>query len=447
MQNSRREFIKKTAMGTVGFALGGIATGFSAKSYAKIIGSNERINLAILGLGRRLSAYYEPIGLKESNVELIYLCDVMKKQRDTALGKFAKYISYTPKLENDFRKVFEDKKVDAIFNATPDHWHTPGSIMAVQAGKHVYVEKPCSHNPKEGELLVEAQKKYGKVIQMGNQQRSAVESIDIINQIHNGVIGTAYKALAFYTNNRGECPVPKPAPVPEGLDWELFQGPAPRTPYMHDTWDYNWHWYGWNYGTAETGNNATHELDIARWALQGEYPEFVSVEGAKRHFINDGWEMYDTMDATFRFPGNKIIKWDGKSRSGYRTYGSDRGTIIYGSNGSVYVDRDGYKLYARDGKLIKEQKAAVTEGAVNLGGGGGMTTMHVTNFFDAIRGKAQQASPIIEGAKSTLLCHLINIAYRTKKDLKIDPQNGHILDKEAMKLWGRQYEKGWEIKI
>lgn len=447
MQKSRRNFIKKTAIGSIGLAFGGVLTGFSAKSYARIIGANERINLAILGLGRRLSAYYEPIGLKESNVELIYLCDVMKKQRDASLGKFAKYISYTPKLENDFRKVFEDKKVDAIFNATPDHWHTPGSIMAVQAGKHVYVEKPCSHNPREGELLVEAEKKYGKIIQMGNQQRSAVESIDIIHQIHNGVIGTAFKALAFYTNNRGECPVPKPAPVPDGLDWNLFQGPAPRTPYMHDTWDYNWHWYGWNYGTAETGNNATHELDIARWALQGEFPEFVSVEGAKRHFINDGWKMYDTMDATLRFPGNKIIKWDGKSRSGYKTYGSDRGTIIYGSNGSVYVDRDGYKLYSRDGKLLKEQKAGVAEGSVNLGGGGGMTTMHVTNFFDAIRGKAKQASPIIEAAKSTLLCHLINIADRTKKDLKIDPANGHILDKEAMKLWSRDYEKGWEIKI
>jgi predicted dehydrogenase len=447
MKNSRRNFIAKTAMGSVGLALGSFTNSLSAKSYSRIIGSNERINLAILGLGRRLSAYYEPIGLKESNVELVYLCDVMKKQREAAVGKFSKYINYIPKLENDFRKVFADKQVDAVINATPDHWHTPGSIMGVQAGKHVYVEKPCSHNPREGELLVEAQKKYGKIILMGNQQRSAVESIDIIKQIHNGVIGNAYKAVAFYTNDRGECPVQKPAPVPEGFDWELFQGPAPRRAYTHDTWDYNWHWYGWNYGTAETGNNATHELDIARWALQTEFPEHISVEGAKRHFVNDGWEMYDTMDATFRFPNNKIIQWDGKSRTGYKTYGSGRGTIIYGSNGSVYVDRDGYKLYDRNGKLIKEIKAAFPEGGTTLGGGGGMTTMHVVNFFDAIRGKAKQVTSIEEGVKSTLLCHLINIAYRTNKDLKINPENGHILDKEAMKLWSRDYEKGWEIKL
>lgn len=447
MENSRREFIKKAALGSVGLALGATTNGMSAKSYAKIIGSNERINLAILGLGRRLSAYYAPIGLKESNVELVYLCDVMKKQREAAIGKFAKHISYTPKLENDFRNVFADKGVDAIINATPDHWHTPGAIMGVQAGKHVYVEKPCSHNPREGELLVEAQKKYNKVIQMGNQQRSAIESIDIIDQIHKGVIGTAYKAVAFYSIARGEVPIAKPAPVPDGLDWELFQGPAPRMPYTHDTWDYNWHWYGWNYGTAESGNNATHELDVARWALQAEYPEFVSVEGAKRHFLDDGWKMYDTMDATFRFPGNKIIKWDGKSRDGYKTYGTSRGTIIYGSEGSVYVDRDGYKLYDRAGKLVKERKSTTPEEGTALGGGGGMTTMHVVNFFDAIRGKAPQVSPIAEGAKSTLLSHLINIAYRTKKDLKIDTKNGHILDAEAMKLWSREYEKGWEIKI
>lgn len=436
---SRRTFIK-----TTGLAVGGLATGISAKSYAKIIGANERINVAVIGLGRRLGAYYEPIAQKQNNVELIYLCDVMKKQLESGAQKFSKHISYAPKLEKDVRKIMADKQIDAMFIATPDHWHAPGTWMSVQAGKHVYVEKPCSHNPREGEILMAIQKKYGKVIQMGNQQRSAPESIDIISQIHNGVIGTAYKAVAFYASARGEVPIAKAAPVPEGLDWDLFQGPAPRTPYTHDTWDYNWHWYGWTYGTAEAGNNATHELDVARWALQVEYPEFVSVEAAKRHFLDDGWTMYDTMDATFRFGGNKIIKWDGKSRNGHKTYSTDRGTVIYGTNGSVYVDRDGYKLFDRGGKVIKERKASGSEAGTTLGGGGDMTTLHVVNFFDAIRGKAKQASPIDEGAKSTLLPHLANIAYRVNKDLKIDPKTGRALDPAALKLWARDYEKGWE---
>ena len=270
------------------------------------------------------------------------------------------------------------------------------------------------------------------------------ESIDVINQIHNGAIGEAYKAIAFYTNQRGEVPVPIAAPVPEGLDWELFQGPAPHMEYNHDTWDYNWHWYGWTWGTGETGNNATHELDIARWALKGEFPEYVFVEAAKRHFVNDGWTMYDSMDATFIFPGNKIIKWDGNSRNGYSTYGSGRGTIIYGTEGSVYVDRGGYRLYDRNGRLQNEGSSSGNEAGTALGGGGDMSTRHVVNFFDAIRGTAEQRSPIDEGAKSTLLCHLANISSRINKSFKVDPENGHILDQAAMKLWKREYEPGWE---
>jgi predicted dehydrogenase len=444
MDNSRREFIKKTALGTAGLTVGGLATGMSAKSYAKIIGANERLNVAIAGLGRRLEAYYEPISLKESNVELVYLCDVMKKQREAAVQKFSKHITYTPKLENDIRKVIADKNVDVLINATPDHWHAPGTWLAVQGGKHVYVEKPCSHNPREGEILIELQKRSGKIIQMGNQQRSAPESIDIITQIHNGVIGKAFKAVAFYSNGRGEVPHQKKVPVPDGLDWDLFQGPAPRRAYTSETWDYNWHWYGWNYGTAETGNNATHELDVARWALQVEFPEYVTVEAGKRYFVEDGWEMYDTMDATFRFPGDKIIKWDGRSRNAQKTYGTDRGTYIYGSNGTVYVDRNGYTLFDRNGKVLKDSKSKGSEAGTALGGGGDMTTRHVTNFFEAVRGKAKQNSTIEEGARSVLLCHLANIAYRTNKSFAVDAKNGHIRDAEAMKLWSRQYEKGWE---
>jgi hypothetical protein len=205
MENSRRSFIKKSAIGAAGLLLGG--KGFSISSYERIIGANDRIHVAIIGLGRRLGAFYEPIALKSSNVRLLYLCDVMKHQRDNAATSFANHIDYRVKLENDIHKVLDDPDVDAIFNATPDHWHAPGTIMGVQAGKHVYVEKPGSHNAREGELLAEAYPKYGKVIQLGNQQRSAPESIEIVNQIHDGVIGVPYKAVSFYTNSRGETPV------------------------------------------------------------------------------------------------------------------------------------------------------------------------------------------------------------------------------------------------
>lgn len=445
MDNSRRDFIKKSALGAAGFTIAGM--GMSAKSYANIKGANDRLNVAIIGLGRRLGAFYEPISLASSNVRLVYLCDVMENQRTRAANAFSKHISNKPKLENDMRRVLKDKDVDCVIIATPDHWQAPATFLSVESGKHVYVEKPGSHNPREGELMADYRQKYGKIIQLGNQQRSAIESIEIIREIHNGIIGTPYKAVAFYSNSRGEVPVPVDAPVPAGLDWDLFQGPSPRKKYQHDTWDYNWHWYGWDFGTGEMGNNAIHELDIARWALQVQHPEKVSVEADKRHFLNDGWTMYDTMMATYIYPGNKVIQWDGKSRNGYNTYGSDRGTVIFGTEGSAFINRGGYKLYDRNGKLVKTRLGDGTEGGTALGGGGDVSTTHVVNFFDGIRGKATLNSPIEEMMKSTHLCHLANIASRLNKDFVIDPNTGRSTDSDVLKLWSREYQPGWEPKL
>lgn len=437
---SRRTFIKKSVL-----AVGGLALGFSARSYANILGANDRIRVAFVGCGRRVGGYFASLAAA-NNVQLAYLCDVKKSQRDKVAAQLASKLSYTPLLEEDIRKVLEDKQVDAIFNATPDHWHAHATWMAMEAGKHVYLEKPVSHNPREGELLIQFHKKYNKVIQVGTQQRSAAHTIDIIREIHNGVIGNPYKAVAFYSNQRGRVPNPVNANVPDGLNWELFQGPAAREAYRHDTWDYNWHWYGWKWGTAETGNNATHELDVARWALQVDYPERVSVDASKQHFVDDGWEMYDTMYASFYFPKNKTIHWDGKSRNGLNTYGADRGTIIYGTEGSVFVNRELYRLYGRDGKLIREKRSDGNEAGTALGGGGDMTDFHVENFFEAIRGKATVTAPLSEGVKSTLLCHLANIGYRTDKAFVLDPTNGQSNDPDIKKLWSREYAPGWEVK-
>lgn len=443
MSTSRRNFIRNSAMGTAGLML---STGVSAKSYRRIVGANDRINVAIIGLGRRLGGYTGPLSKKSNNVEVTYLCDVMQHQRENAATKFSKLVDYSPKLENDIRKVLEDKKLDAIFNATPDHWHTPGSIMAMQAGKHVYVEKPCSHTMDENEILVTAAKKYNSVVQMGNQQRSSGHSRYIMKEIHNGVIGKPYKAVAFYTNRRGRVPNQKPSSVPAGLDWDLFQGPAPRRDYTSETWNYNWHWYGWEYGTAEAGNNGTHEMDIARWALQVDYPQSVYTNASKGHFLDDGWEMYDTMEAIFNFEDEKSIVWDGRSRNGYDTYGYDRGTIIYGSEGSVFVNRNKYIIYDRKGDVVRDYESEVKETGIALGGEGGATNNHVANFLNAIRGKEDLTAPIDDSAISMAMVHYANISYRVKKGFDVD-KAGRILDRRAMELWSRDYEPGWELKV
>jgi predicted dehydrogenase len=321
-------------------------------------------------------------------------------------------------------------------------------MIALQNGKHVYVEKPCSHNLAEDEFLMKAEKKYSDLkIQMGTQQRSSPETTEVVKAIHEGLIGNTYKAVAFYSNKRGPVPVPKVTTPPDFLDWELWQGPAPRREFLDILADYNWHWR-WHWGTAESANNGTHEMDVARWALDVEYPEAVQTQGGKFHFVDDGWEMYDTMLVSFNFPGNKVLQWDGKSRNGYETYGAGRGTVIYGSEGSVFVDRSGYRVYSREGEVIQE-KTGEPEGGVALGGGGSMTTGHVRNFIESIRGNDTLNTPLSIGAVSTHLTHYTNVASRTPgRQLDINPWNGRFRSKKIMKkYWSRDYESGWELKL
>ena len=442
-KQNRRNFIKKSALGGLGLA-SAASMGMSAQSYNSIIGSNDRLHVAIAGLGRRLGAYYSPIARKESNVKLAYLCDAKKSQMTRAAKRFENHINYNPKLEQDLFKILDDNKVDVLINAMPDHWHTPGAIMAMKSGMHVYVEKPSSCTMEENELLVKVANKYSKVVQMGNQQRSSAHTQQVIQKIHNGAIGQAYKAIAFYSNGRGEVPHQKKSSIPEGLDWNLWQGPAVHREYTSETWDYNWHWYGWNYGTAEMGNNATHELDVARWALNVNFPKMVEVDSDKRHFVNDGWEMYDTMLARFSFEDNKVIEWDGKSRNAYNTYGSGRGVIIYGTEGSVFVNRGHYKLFDRNGKLVEEVSSGGKEGGVTLGGGGDMSTLHVMNFFETIRGKSSLNAPIADANISMAMVHYANVSSRIKQNFEVDDVKGTMFNRDAMEHWGKPYQESWK---
>jgi len=343
---TRRKFIKSTAMGAAGVTLLS-----SASSYANILGANNSVNFAILGCGGRAHGLAKAIGeVKEG--KLVAICDVDAKR----LNKFKEYCKKTigtnPKTESDFRKLLEDKNVDAIVVATPEHWHAPMAIMGMQAGKHVYVEKPCSHNPHENELLVKVQKKYGKICQMGNQQRSSKTSALAINDIKEGVIGDVYAAKAWYANSRKSIGVGKKVPVPSTLDWDLWQGPAPRESYRDNVHPYNWHWFR-TWGTGEIHNNGTHEIDICRWALGVDYPTQVVSSGGRLHYKDD-WEFFDTQMASYEFEGGKTLSWEGKSCNGYKPLGG-RGSVIQGTKGSITLNRSKYTLYDLKGKEIKTE--------------------------------------------------------------------------------------------
>ena len=296
---SRRQFVNGLAAGMAGSAFAS-----TAKSYAQILGANDRLNFAIIGQNSRAYAHLSALNSNKATARITHVCDV----ESNILAKFAarteKDTGSAPKTEKDFRKILALKDVDAITIATPDHWHAPMAIAGVEAGKHVYVEKPCSHNPAEGAMLVEAQRKYGKLVQMGTQQRSSPHTIEIVDKIHNGLIGRAYFARAWYANTRKSMGVGKVVPVPATLDWDLWQGPAPRRAYKDNVQPYNWHWLR-IYGTGETLNNGTHEVDVCRWALGVDYPQRITASGG-RYQWKDDWQFYDSLVTSFTYADKMI---------------------------------------------------------------------------------------------------------------------------------------------
>jgi predicted dehydrogenase len=350
-----------------------------------------------------------------------------------------------PKCEKDFRKVLEKTDVDAITIATPDHWHAPMAILGLQAGKHVYVEKPCSHNPAEGVLLVKAQLKYNKLVQMGTQQRSSPHTIEIVQKIHDGVIGRAYYAKAWYTNGRKTIGEGKPAPVPTQLDWDLWQGPAPRQPYKDNVQPYNWHWFK-IWGTGETLNNGTHEIDVCRWALDVDYPSRIAASGG-RYAFKDDWQFYDTLNTSFEYE-DKCISWECTCCNHMHHFNRDRGSIIQGTTGTVLVDRDGYEVYDLKGKKTDEFKVGSETSSADLVGADSMTDAHFANFIAGVRKGEKLNAPVSIGNVAVTMLQLSNIAWEMKRDLVINPTSGMIVnDPQAMKGWTREYEKGWEPKV
>jgi predicted dehydrogenase len=437
---NRREFLDVLAVGAAGLAIRS-----SARSYGQILGANSRLNFAVIGLNSRGYAHLSSLKANKQSACISHVCDVDSKILEKFAAATQREMGSAPATEKDFRKILEQKDVDAISIASPDHWHTPMAIAGLQAGKHVYVEKPCSHNPAEGALLVEAQKKYGKVVQMGTQQRSSPHTIDIVEKIQGGLIGRAYYAKAWYSNTRKSIGYGKPAAVPAQLDWELWQGPAPRRPYTDNVQPYNWHWFR-IYGTGEALNNGTHEVDVCRWALDVDYPQRVTSTGGRYQFKDD-WQFYDTLVTSFDYP-DKMISWEGKSCSGMKFYNRDRGAAIMGTTGTVIVDRDGYELYDLNGKKTSEFKTGKATESADLIGRDSMTDAHFANFIAAIRSGERLNAPIAVGNVSVTMLQLSNIAWEVNRELQIDTQDGKIQgDASAMKMWGREYEKGWAPHI
>ncbi|MDX2250422.1 MAG: Gfo/Idh/MocA family oxidoreductase [Bacteroidia bacterium] len=444
-QINRRSFLKSTA--AVGVTAGIAASPFQI--FARGLPS-KKVVVAIMGLRSRGHALAQNFAA-QPDCEIACLVDVDDRYFEPAIEGMSQYQKKRPLLEKDIRKVVENKDIDAIVIAAPDHWHAPAAIMGCQAGKHVYVEKPCSHNPREGEWLVAASRKYNRLVQMGNQRRTWPNMQQCIREIHSGIIGRVYYSKGWYANNREPIGFGKKTAVPDYLNFDLWQGPAPRRPYQDNLHPYNWHWF-WHWGTGESLNNGTHMLDLMRWGMQLDFPSRVVSTGGRYHYKDD-WETPDTQVISFDFEEGKSMTWEGRSCNGYQPENTGAGVIFYGEGGTVVVrGNDTYTVYdnSSQAKIIKDVKQddAPDQTTNTVGPGMRYDSPHIANFLSAIRDGKPLNSEIEGGFKSTLLCQLGNIAQRTGRVLNIDPRNGHIVgDPQAMELWGRTYEPGWEITV
>jgi predicted dehydrogenase len=365
--------------------------------------------------------------------EIAYVCDVDSRNVGLAAKDVARVQARRPKAVADFRRILDDKDVDALIIAAPDHWHSPAAILACAAGKHVYVEKPCSHNPQEGEWLAAAARKHKRVVQHGTQRRSWPGIIEGIAKLREGLIGRVRYAKSWYLNARPSIGKGKRTAVPDWLNYELWQGPAPRRPYRDNILHYNWHWF-WHWGTGELGNNGVHMLDLIRWGVGVDYPRRVTSTGG-RYVYDDDQESPDTNAVAHDF-GEALVVWEGRSCLPRTAIDPQRDIAFFGEKGTLTIRGGGYVAIDRGGKEVAR------------GSGSGGDAVHLQNFLDGIRGKAKLNAPIAEGAKSACMCHLGNIAWRFGRSLACDPKTGRIAgDAEAMMSWARAYEKGWQPKV
>lgn len=448
----RREFIKKSVMGTAGLAIGGM--GFSAKSYASIIGANERINLAVIGIrGQGKTHINSWCALKDNrNVLLKTLCDTDEEYFAPLSKVVSDKIGVKPGTEWDMRKVFDDKDIHAVSFAIPNHWHALGTIWACQAGKHVYVEKPASHNIFEGRKMIEAARKYDKRVQVGFQNRSIANVIEAMKFLHEGGIGEVYMARGLCIKPRDSFGIAKDGTPPATLHYDRWLGPAPYRQYNEKHVHYNWHWF-WDTGNGDTGNQGPHQFDVARWGLnKNEHP--VSVFSAGGVY---GWSPNEcdqqtpsTQTSVFKYRDGKMLEFE--TRGGYSNSESSLdtriGNVFYGTDGYLELDGDTWKAFRKREKEpfagSKTSGGKTTNDPLAPPGG----TQHYANFIDAIRAGKNESlhCDINEGFHSSALPLLANISYRLGRELKfMGDYEKFANDPEADTMLKRAYRKPYVV--
>ncbi len=430
----RRSFLEKTGALAAGAATFHIASGLRAQS------PNEKFTVGIIGPGGMGSNHLRGLA-RLSEVNIAAVCDVDSNRLGIAVKNVELAGKPAPRAENDLRRVLDDKSIDVVFIATPDHWHTPAALLAIDAGKHVYVEKPASHNIREGRLLIEAARRNKRVVQVGTQSRSAPHLRAGMEKLAGGAIGDVLTTKVWNSQLRSNIGHAQSEPPPATLDFDLWLGPAPAVPYRSSLLHAKWRWF-YAFGAGDMGNDGVHDIDIGVWGLLGDkprHPSRIAALGGK-YFFDDDQEFPDTQNVLFEYDlgggKKKQLIYEQRLWSPYVQEGHENGDAYYGTSGYMVLGKaKSWQIFGKKNAPGEEMKGTIDLDA------------HHQNFFDCIRTGARPNADIEIHHYSACLCHLGNIATRLGRTLNFDPAAEKFIgDDEANKLVGREYRKGhWAV--
>ncbi len=426
MENiDRRTFVKKSTVATAGVMM---STPLIHNSMANS-SAGDTVNIAVIGIRSRGKDHYRALA-KVPNVNIVAICDIDQQLLPEAVSEIEKLTGSKPATETEYRKILENKDIDAVSIATPNHWHALMAIWACQAGKDVYVEKPVSHTVEEGRKIVEAARKYNRVVQTGTQSRSQTATIDAMDFMNKDGLGKIFMARGLCLKPRGSIGHVKNSNIPDGVNWDAFLGPAPYRPFNENRFHYKWHWF-WDTGNGDFGNQGIHQADIARWAM-GKHTHPVRIQGTGNYFIWDSdQETPNMQQLQFEYEDGSILQFEVRGLGTNTEAGIRVGNLIFGSKGwmslgneddglskvhysDIKIKPDGFSSYKEeDGPEFNNDDPATANSVVN----------HFTNFIDCVRSRKWQNlnADILEGHLSTSLCHLGNIASRLQRTLHFNP--------------------------
>jgi predicted dehydrogenase len=438
---TRRKFIQKSLLASAGLALPNVLTAEHLAAINKKTGANDQLNYGLIGCNgmgfSNMSAH-----LKMPQVNCVALADIDQNVLDRRAADVEKLRGNKPKLYTDYRKMLEDKDIDVIIVGTPDHWHCLNLVDSLSAGKHVYVEKPLANSIEECNLMVKATERYGKIVQVGQWQRSGSQYADAINYVQSGNLGQIRLVKCWaYQGWMKPVPVKPNTPPPADVDYTMWLGPAPERPFNENRFHFNFRWF-WDYAGGLMTDWGVHEIDIALYAMGVSAPKSIMASGGKLAYPDDASETPDTLQTVYEFDGFNML-WEHATGIDGGNYGYTEGIAFIGNNATLVVNRGGWEIIPE----MEDDKPKVEAMARVSPKGSSALDLHAVNFVDAVTSNdaSKLACGIKTGSVAAINAHMGNIAFKTGEKIYWDAGKGKFTSSKANRLIAADYHNGWKL--